>query len=160
MCEYSIQRMTFVISLLFCALAWFVGGYPWVIVGFFTLAILNWRRAGVRSILVVCALALVWLLALKLTGDRRLFFPYSILFSAAAMLTRGQWLMQGVATALLFFAIRIYQDASQSVLLVEALVAAVALAPALFARRMGSPDIGKAAVVSICSAIAFFGLIF
>ena len=146
--------------LFFCVLVGLIGGYPWIIIAFFTLAILYWRGASVRDVSAVCALALVWLLAFKLTGDRRLFFPYSMLFAAAAMLTRGQWLMQGLAVGLLFFVIRIYQDASQSVLLVEALVAAAALAPTLLVRRKGS-DIGNpAVVVSICSVIAFFGLVF
>ena len=153
--------MALVFSLLFCTLAWLLGGYPWFIVGLFTLAILNWKRTGMKELTVVCALALVWLLAFKLTGDRRLFFPYSMLFAAAAISAPGQWVMQGVAAALLFFAIRIYQDASQSVLLVEALVAVAALAPALVARRIGVRNSASlAAVVALCSAIAFFGLAF
>ena len=153
--------MILVCSLLFCALAWLLGGCPWFMICLFTLAILNWKRTGMRGISVVCALALVWLLVFKLTGDRRLFFPYSMLFAASAISAPGQWVMQGVAAALLFFAIRIYQDASQSVLLVEGLVAVVALAPALVARRKGVLDsLNLAAVGALCSAIAFFGLIF
>ena len=146
--------------LFFCILVGLIGGYPWIIIAFFTLAILNGRGASMREVSAVCALALVWLLAFKLTGDRRLFFPYSMLFAAAAMLTRGQWLMQGLAVGLLFFVIRIYQDASQSVLLVEALVAAAALGPALLVRRKGSDMENPAVVVSICSVIACFGLVF
>ena len=64
--------MTFAIPLLFCVLAWYLGGLPWIIVGFFTLAILNLGGARVKEISMVCALALIWLLAFKLTGDRRL----------------------------------------------------------------------------------------
>ena len=153
--------MAFALPFLFCASAWFLGGYPWVIVGFFTLAILNWRAASVNQIAVVCATAFVWLLSFQLTGDRRLFFPYSMLLAAAAISAPGRWLVQGVGAARLFFAIRIYQDASQSVLLLEAMVAVAALAPALLARRQGDPDLRNlAAVVSLCSVIAFLGLAF
>ncbi len=153
--------MTLAFSLLFCTLAWLLGGYPWTMVSLFTLAILNRKRTGMKNITVVCALGLVWLLAFKLTGDRRLFFPYSMLFAAAATSTRGRWVMQGVAAALLFFAIRIYQDASQSVLLVEGLITVAALSPALVARPKGVPNSATlAAVVALCSAIAFFGLAF
>ena len=114
-----------------------------------------------KEISMVCALALIWLLAFKLTGDRRLFFPYSMLFAAAAIAAREHWFARGIAAPLLFFAIRIYQDASQSVLLVEAMFMVASLTPALMAREEGVQSLVElAGVLSLCSAIALIGLVF
>ena len=161
LCEYRTILMSFVLTLILCSVASLLGGYPWFVVSFFTLAILLWRSAGTNETLIVCGLALGWLCAFHFTGDRRLFFPYSMLFAALGIMRQGRALQTGTWAALLFFAIRILQGATPTVLLVEVLVAVVALTPAYIAQRVGSPSLWIfAAVGLLCSVLAFFGLAF
>lgn len=136
-----------------------VGGLPWAcisLVGFLAFIAFG---ANLRDVLMLIWPAMFWLAVFHFTCDRRMFFPFSILF-AASLALRANW-----ATALeimvLFLMARILQDATLKVLAVELIVAVVALCPIYFARKKLSPLWewhGAFAVAT--SLLAFIGLIF
>lgn len=88
--------------------------------------------------------ALAWLAASRLTGNRELFFPYSMLLATTALLAAapsrkalGLLASGGVVAA--FLAARVVQHASARVLAVE-IAAAVAVLAAAFAIRTIQPS--------------------
>ncbi len=103
--------------------------------------------------------ALCWLLLFHFTGDRRLFFPYAIMF-AATLALRTTW-AHAIGLVALFLMIRVLQDAAMNVLLVELVVAIAALLPIYFVQKRWQLNWpGRAAVALASSMLAFFGLIF
>ncbi len=107
-------------------------------------------------------ISLLWLLAYFVTDDRRLFFPFTIQFSVQVM---GYWTrrseVSGMVGALgvvgLFSVIRLMQSATLIVLLVELVVAGVAIwvASEYYRRRQG-----LVIAAAIGSVLAFAGLVF
>ena len=123
-----------------------LGGAPWAI----------HKKLDLPTLLIP---ALCWLLLFHFTGDRRLFFPYTILF-AAHLALRTTW-AHAIGVVVLFLMIRVLQDAAMNVLLVELIVAIAALLPIYFFKKKWQLTWpGRAAVAIWSSMLAFFGLIF
>jgi len=119
-------------ELAFIAAAHALGGPPWVVLGVLVMLGqigVDFRMRPLLGLLV----ALAWLAAAHLTGNRELFFPYSIALAAhlaCQFAVRGR-LPAAAAAGLVagaFLAIRLVQGASAGVLAVEAAVAATILA--------------------------------
>ena len=73
------------------------------------------------------AIPLVWVLMFAVTGDRRLFFPFAIYQAVTfGQLWRGGFVAGTSMIVAMFAVIRIEQEASFRVLVVELLVAVVA----------------------------------
>ncbi len=111
-------------------------------------------------------ISLIWLLAFVMTGDRRLFFPFTMQFAVQAL---GYWSLRsqrfGMVSAAgvvgLFSVIRLIQSATLIVLLVELVVAAVALWIAGAYYRRGAAGLGRRLVAgAMVSLLAFAGLVF
>ena len=121
------------------------------------------RPAKVADLLALVAASLVWLTLFHLTGDRRLFFPYSIQFAAqvvcAAPMRPAAAKGGGLIAA--FLSIRIWQGASAGVLALELIVAIgatsfVAIAYGPRSRGLGARVLGGVAG----SVLAYGGLAF
>lgn len=117
-----------------------LGGPPWTVLT--ALAIVLQSIAGLTPAgLGRLAIAFAWLALFAVTGNRELFFCFTMtLAAAAAMLSpAAQWrrgsLAGGVIVAV-FLAFRIAQAATPRVLAVEAAVAVVILAAALLAQHL------------------------
>ncbi|MDE3165682.1 MAG: hypothetical protein KGN36_07750, partial [Acidobacteriota bacterium] len=121
-----------------CAAAAIFGGWAWTLPCLILWPALYGIRAREGAAAVTAALApgLVWLLLFALTGDRRLYFCYSMQFAVhLACLRREHGLRAGAAGGAIpiavFLAVRVAQAASARVLVVESLVAGALLALSL-----------------------------
>ncbi len=99
-------------------------------IGLLAALIVSRRREAHGGAIVVAALALFWLLAFWWIGDRRLFFPYTMLLAVFAGLSRPG-IGSAAAMVVAFLGIRVWQSASREVLLFEAVVAIAILAVSL-----------------------------
>ncbi len=136
-----------------------IGGLPWAgisLVGLFAFIAFgaNWR-----DVLMLIIPALFWLAVFHFTGDRRMFFPFSMLFAASLALL-SKWDVT-LVILVLFLLARTLQYATFKVLAVELIVAVVALCPIYFAQKK-LPQLGqwRSAFAVTCSMLAFIGLIF
>ena len=117
---------------LWLALCAILGGWEWCAVSLAALALLWRRKPASTGLLVSGALSLLWLLAFRLTGDRRLFFPYAMQVAVqipvllAHKMARPS-LLGGGAILIVFLVIRIWQAASVEVLAVESIAGAAIL---------------------------------
>ncbi|QOY87699.1 hypothetical protein [Paludibaculum fermentans] len=114
----------------------FLGGWPWALMAAILVVTLRTRESGGWAMLQAAAGGLFWLALFHWTGDRRLFFPFSMQVAAsAACLWRinGKWAAVAVGALVtgVFAGIRLLQSASAHVLGVELIVAAVVLAAGL-----------------------------
>ena len=101
---------------------------PWTLVGI--TALFAGRRNGTRC--WVMAPAALWFLLFWATGDRRLFFPFTMQLAAGlGSGWRGVWVVGA------FTAVRVQQGASAHVLGVELIVAAVALGAGVLVDKWG-----------------------
>jgi len=121
-----------VVEMLFLAVAHWFGGAPWTVIG--ALAVVAQTFGGVRlESLALVAPSLLWLALANATGNRELFFPYTMYLAscvAVGSAARSRWpgpLGAGVVVAA-FMIIRILQQAAVRVLAVEFVVAAAILA--------------------------------
>lgn len=120
-----------VLEILFLAATQVWGGWPWTAIGAAAIAAL--AAIDLRPVaLALVAPSLVWLACFRLTGNRELFFPFTIHLASLVALRLGRgkpWL--GVAggglIGGLFLAIRAAQQASAKVLGVECVVAVLIL---------------------------------
>lgn len=124
------------------------GGWPWAaMAGVF--AAIAWTDEDSGWPAVQSALtALVWLALFQATGDRRLFFPFSMHAAALA----GRW---GVGVVAGFAAVRVIQGASAHVLGVEMVVAAAVLGLAAALR----PYAGRSGSAAAAGLAALAGLL-
>lgn len=105
-----------------------------------------------------------WLAAAVLTGNRELFFPFAMAVAAfLAGRLRGRSTMAatvgGTGGVVIFLAIRIAQQATVKVLVVEAAVAAVVLGVILVGARLLPNTAGMlAGMMAIASLLAYLGL--
>lgn len=119
------------------AVAAVYGGWPWAVMAVVWVAALRGDGEDSWMLLQVGASGLFWLALFHWTGDRRLFFPFSMQVAATLAV---QWhpAAGGVVVAG-FAAIRLWQGASTHVLEVEMVVAVVVLGVALaFNRPLGN----------------------
>jgi hypothetical protein len=112
---------------------------------------------GLESLLLVTA-SLVWLAATMATGNRELFFPFTMHLAACAALVaarqspRAGWLGGGAVIAA-FMVIRVLQQATARVLAVELVVATGILAFALMARPWSRRETGREAAIVVAAAL-------
>ena len=125
-----------IVELLFLAVTQIVGGPPWTVIG--AIAVVAQTLGGVRiESLALIVPSLAWLALSHATGNRELFFPYTMYLASCVALWNSQratqraaWLgpLGGAAIVAAFMVIRILQQATVRVLAVEFVVAAAILA--------------------------------
>jgi hypothetical protein len=162
-----------VVELLFLAVAHVFGGPPWTVIG--ALAVVLLALGGIRiESLALMVPSLAWLALSHATGNRELFFPYTMYLASCVALRDSQratqrvtWLgpLGGAAIVATFMVIRILQQATLRVLAVEFVVAAAILALVVVARswsrRHGvhvNPFAWHAAIVVASSLLAYASL--
>jgi hypothetical protein len=124
-----------VLEMLFLAATQTWGGWPWTLIG--VVAICTQILIDARpQALAMVAPSLVWLALFQGTGNRELFFPFTIHLASLLTLRSAQgsvWLGMagGGLLVAVFLAIRASQQASVKVLGVECVVAALILAVVL-----------------------------
>lgn len=135
-----------VVEVAMLAVAHACGGPAWAAVT--AVACVAHVIAGFQPAALVAALPAVgWLAAARLTGNRELFFPFSMLLATSALLaTPATKSAAGVAAAAVvvaaFLATRVAQQATGRVLAVEVAAAGVVLAAAAAVRsRLPSPSL-------------------
>ena len=125
-----------IVELLFLAATHIFGGPPWAVIG--AIAVVAQTLGGVRiESLALVVPSLAWLALSHATGNRELFFPYTMYLASCVALRNSQratqraaWLgpLGGAAIVAAFMVIRILQQATVRVLAVEFVVAAAILA--------------------------------
>ena len=161
-----------IIELLFLAVTHIFGGPPWTVIG--AIAVVAQTLGGVRiESLALMVPSLVWLALSHATGNRELFFPYTMYLASCVALRateRTPWLgpLGGAAIVAAFMVIRILQQATVRVLVVEFVVAAAILALVVVAgsgirRRLAhvAPPTNfacRAAIVAASSLLAYASL--
>jgi len=164
-----VARLSFiVVEVLFLAIAHVYGGPPWAIIGMvaFIAQIFTQTIGGFRaeSLLLVVP-SLLWLGLFHATGNRELFFPYTMYLASGVTLRsaeRSPWLALcggGVVVAA-FMIIRILQNATSRVLAVELVIAVVILAFVLAALAWSRKHTlaRDAAIVAVSSLLAYASL--
>ena len=149
-----------IVELLLLAVAHRFGGPPWTVIGALAVVLLALRGIRIESLALVVP-SLAWLALSHATGNRELFFPYTMyLASCVALLDsqrstqRAAWLgpLGGAAIVATFMVIRILQQATVRVLAVEFVVAAAILAVVVVA---GSWSCGRVAHVAPPAQLAW-----
>jgi len=135
-----------VVEVAILAVAHAFGGPAWAAVA--AAACVAHVVAGFEPAALVAALPAVgWLAASRLTGNRELFFPYSMLLATSALLAApAAKSLAGIAAAggvvAAFLIARVVQQATARVLAVEVAAAGVVLAAAVAARsRLPFPSL-------------------
>jgi len=126
------QLIFIIVELIFLAVAHCFGGPPWAVIG--AIAVVLLALGGIRTeSLALMVPSLAWLGFSHATGNRELFFPYTMYLASCVALRdsqRASWLgpLGGAAIVAAFMIIRILQQATVRVLVVEFVVAAAILA--------------------------------
>lgn len=150
------MRILFAVLVLF--LEFFCGGWEWVLVSLPPLIFLNRRDQPIAG---AAAVGFAWLALCLWTGDRRLFFPFSMHWAAQMATLAGRRVRAGGGMILLFLAIRVAQDATAKVLLVEAIVSVAVVSLALLAHGHGPGTWRtRAGAAIVGSLLAYGGLVF
>ena len=118
------------------------------------------RQESNRAALTIPLLALLWILAFWFVGDRRFFFPYTMLLAMfASCIPSRTWvrILVGAGIVEVFLGIRMWQDASRDVLIIETVVAVAILGVGLV---VASGEFRNRAVwiASAASLLAFISL--
>jgi hypothetical protein len=143
------------------AVAQWFGGTPWTVIVALALVVESIGGLTPRGLWRIAA-ALVWVVAFHATGDRELFFPYSMQLAAHVGLRLAErdlrvGIAGGVMMATVFLASRIVQRATPRVLAVEGavvvaiLVGLVTIRQFLPARGRGWPDVALALGASLAA---------
>ncbi len=140
--------------------------WPWALEAVVALFAIPRTRLSFAAVLGVAGVGLAWICVFCWTGDRRLFFPYTIQLAVQSICLldgRVRWpaLLGGGTMMLLFTAIRLVQGATLSVLFVEWIVAAGVLALAVTAwRNSARSSAARLGLGLIASLLAYAGLAF
>jgi hypothetical protein len=111
--------------------------------------------AALKAIFV----SLFWLVAFTVSGDRRLFFPFSLSLAFSVFALRG--LASCLAMVALFLVIRILQNATLSVLAVEILLTIPALGVPLWLYSHSPKNLSRQIYYNaLTSLLAFASLVF
>ncbi len=121
-----------IVELLFLAATHIFGGPPWAVIGALAVVLLAFRGVRIESLALMVP-SLAWLALSHATGNRELFFPYTMYLASCVALRdsqRAAWLgpLGGAVVVAAFMVIRILQQATVRVLAVELVVAAAILA--------------------------------
>lgn len=142
-----------------------VAGLPWAIVALAASLAIPRQKLNAVSLIGTIGVGLAWLLLFILTGDRRLFFPYTIHFAIQSIClldarVHRPALLGGGLSIIIFTAIRVVQGATLAVLSVEWIVAAAVLALITAAWRRSSRSSASCSALSLAgSLLAFAGLL-
>lgn len=147
-------------ALLLLGFAIFYGGWPWALMAAIWVVALRTGEDGNGSLLQAAVSGLFWLALFHWTGDRRLFFPFSMQVAASAACrwrVQGKWtaVAAGAVVTAVFTAVRLLQSASAHVLGVELVVAAAVLSIGLVLL----PFTGKWAASTAAALLALAGLL-
>ena len=140
-----------------------IGGIPWASILLLAL-IAHWRRDRSWLWLVLIVPSFVWLFLSRWTGDRRLFFPFTLYLAVYVALawsahTWRRGLAGGGIVISLFLVIRVLQHATSGVLTVELAVAAAILATSLILSHLSQRSIrSRLAIQSLASLLAYAGI--
>ena len=142
-----------------------LGGWEWMLPCAILLIAL-WRTDGTAAdVWEAVNPGTVWLVLYALTGERQLYFPYSMQYAVQmACLLRGAGpaaaFAGGAGVTAVFLAVRVWQQATGAVLLVELMAAAVILLVSLWAngprRRSARRRSTISAAASLASLLALF----
>ena len=141
----------------------YVGGTAWAQI-FLTAIILRSRPDVREERLFLMACSLIWLVICCWMVFRQLFFPYTMHLATCAALFAsdfGFWraYINGIIVVTMFIAIRFLQDATNRVLSIEFIVAAIILALAIcFYQLTPRNAVSRAVVVIVGSLCAVAGL--
>lgn len=156
--------MARVTLLTLAVIAGLIGGWEWALVAGFALLVTHRITPQTTALLAAAAPGLVWVALFEWTGDRRLFFPYTMQYAVQlACLLKERGLSRGLAAAgsvlTLFFGVRIAQMATRQVLAVEFAVAVGVLSLALAAAGNSHRSIANRMLWgTLSSLLAFLGL--
>jgi hypothetical protein len=119
--------MGVLLGVVFVAVAFVLGRWEWALIGTIGVVLALGTEMGWKPILAMGAVGLVWLVLFRITGDRRLFFPYSMQYAvqvACLLKRRVEWptLCGGGAVVGIFILIRIWQEATIPVLAFAGLI--------------------------------------
>lgn len=152
-------QSVFVLCILATAL--FFGGVAWAQV-FLTAIVLRSRPEFRDERLLLMACSLIWLAIFRWIFVRQLFFPYTmhlascaVLFASSAETWRGY--VRGMIIVAVFIAIRFLQGATNRVLSIELIVAAVILAFAIGFYQLSPKNAASRAIVVVVSSLAAVG---
>jgi hypothetical protein len=146
------------VVLLGCAA--FYGGWPWALMAAILVVALRAGEDDNVSMLQAAAGGLFWVALFHWTGDRRLFFPFSMqvaAYAACRCRVNGKWtaVAAGAVVTAVFAGIRLVQSASAHVLAVELIVAAAVLSIGMALL----PYTGKWAASTAAALLALAGLL-
>ena len=165
-----------IVELAFLAVTHIFGGPPWTVIG--AIAVVAQTLGGVRiESLALVLPSLAWLALSHATGNRELFFPYTMYLASCVALRDSQratqrttWLgpFGGAAVVVAFMVIRILQQATVRVLVVEFVIAAAILALVVVTGSWSRRRVGhvapathlawRAAIVAVSSLLAYASL--
>jgi hypothetical protein len=156
-----ISRLSFLaVELVFLGTAHVLGGPPWTVIGMIAFIAQSFLGVSLHSLAVLLP-GLLWLALFRVTGDRELFFPYTMYLASHVALGCSQrtvWLasLGGGAVVAAFMLIRVLQNATVRVLAVELVVAVAILAVALVAHAWSRKQaVSDAAIVAGASLLAY-----
>lgn len=150
-------------EILLLAAAQSLGGWPWTVIAAAAIGGLCGAelRPGTLALLLP---GFAWLVLFRVTGNRELFFPFTMHLAGVVVLVLGRrapWLgtSAGGGIVALFLAIRASQQAGATVLGVEFAVAGTILAVVVAVLPLARGRISReAAVVGLSSLLAYAGL--
>jgi len=142
------------------------GGRPWALIALSSLLPLQFLSPRIQTQIASLLLSGLWLAAHQFTGDVRLFFPFTIHFAVqlAIFLPFSPWRSATLGAGgviLLFTCVRLLQGTSLIVLLVELIVAAVAISVPFALYQAGPPtSLRRISTLFLATLLAYLGLIF
>jgi hypothetical protein len=147
-------------ELAFLAATHFFGGPPWTVIG--TVAFIAQVFIGFRTApLAMLAPSLFWLAGFHATGNRELFFPFTMYLSSFVAVqladrSMGLGACGGSMVVCVFMVIRTLQNATPRVLAFELLLASLILAGVLLAHRLAPKrPLWSAVIVVVSSFLAY-----
>ena len=147
-----------VLVLFILATALFLGGVAWAQV-FLTAIVLQSRPESRHERLLLMACSLVWLVIFRWILVRQVFFPYTLHLAACVVLSGSDYnkwrgYIQGMIVVAVFIAIRFLQGATNRVLIIELIVAAVILASAIGVYQLTPRNAAARTIVVVLSSLA------
>ncbi len=147
-------------EIVFLVGAHLLGGPPWVAIGVLACVMQVVGDFRLRPLLGI-APALAWAAMHHVTGNRELFFPYSMYLAAhiASQFAGRGWIgsaTAGATVVVAFLGIRAVQDATARVLAVEFAVALAILAAVVFSLMATEKRPGAAVVVAALASLAAY----
>jgi hypothetical protein len=136
----------------------FFGGVAWAQV-FLTAIVSQSRPESRRERLLLMLCSLVWLVIFRWILVRQVFFPYTLHLAACVVLfgsdyNKWRGYIQGMIVVAVFIAIRFLQGATNRVLIIELIVAAVILASASGFYQLTPKNAASRAIVVVLSSLA------